>query len=265
MKSQSATTPQAGPPQSNSAPCKCGCKGGAGCTCSQAVCFERPHYFCGQLLNDTDLSAGQTYFREKLKLYHRTLHGTGVVCGLRLTCDPECCGSVRIGDGYAIDDCGNDLVVCQPITFDVITALKALKAKKLLITDEPRDPCRKEDEPRCKVKQCFYITICCDEVEAEFTTPFKTTTCGPAAAACLPTRIKETVRFEVFEEPNKPRNALDEIEERITRGWEVFTSGPLFRTLKEHVDHIRETEARDRDYNQLFCQLKVLFQHYLKK
>src|SRR4029450_9529922 len=77
-------------------------------TCCQLVCFERPHYFCGHLLTDDDLTKEQRYVIEKQKLYHRTLHGHGIVCGLRLTCESQCCGRVWVGDGIAIDDCAND-------------------------------------------------------------------------------------------------------------------------------------------------------------
>jgi hypothetical protein len=251
-------------PKPGTGPCSCGCHGrseGGGCTCCQPICFERPNYFCGQLLSDDDLSAEQRYFREKQKLYHRTLHGHGVVCGLRLTCDPDCCGRIRIGDGYAIDNCGNDLVVCQPMPFDVIAALEA---KGWLITEPPPDPCEDEEPPRCKVKQCFYITICYDEEAAEYTTPFKTN-CGPGAAACEPTRIRETVRFDVLDDPPRSHTDLDELEERITRHWKVFTEGPLAGKLSEFLADRQRGDQEGADYCMTFCQLKVLFQHHLKR
>src|SRR5215469_15284098 len=93
--------------------CGCGCQGHAHADgCCKLTCFERPSYFCGQLLSDTDLTLEETYFREKSKLYHRTLDGFGVVCGMRMTCDCHCHGHITIGDGFAIDCCGNDLVIC---------------------------------------------------------------------------------------------------------------------------------------------------------
>jgi hypothetical protein len=243
------------------APCPCGGCGSPGCTCCQTISFERPNYFCGQLLSDADLHVGLTYIREKNKLYHRTLHGYGVVCGLRLTCDPDCCGSIRIGEGFAIDNCGNDLVVCQSLPFDVITALKA---KDWLITEPPEDPCKDETRPRCKVKQCFYVTICYDEEEAEFTTPFKTK-CGPGAAACEPTRIRETVRFDILECPPKVPTCLDEIEERINCCTKLFTEGPLGRALQRHFPKDWSPRKEGVDYCQVFCELKVLFQHHLQR
>ena len=85
--------------------------------------FERPNYFCGHLLTDTDLTLQQRYFREKTRLYHRTLHGHGVVCGLRLTCDHDCSGKVLVSSGYAIDNCGNDLIVAEKTPVDVVKPL----------------------------------------------------------------------------------------------------------------------------------------------
>src|SRR5262245_8784558 len=110
------TSPRTGPPPAGPAPCGCA-QPHPGSTCCDIQCFERPRYFCGHLLTDDDLSLEQRYVVEKHKLYHRTLHGHGVVCGLRLTCHGPCNGEILIGNGFAIDDCGNDLVVCEPTPF----------------------------------------------------------------------------------------------------------------------------------------------------
>jgi len=99
--------------QTNSGKSPCGCKDhtpSQPCCCN-LVCFDRPNYFCGHLLTDGDLTLQQKYVVEKNKLYHRTMHGHGIVCGLKLTCDCDCKGNILIHDGFAIDDCGNDLVV----------------------------------------------------------------------------------------------------------------------------------------------------------
>jgi hypothetical protein len=257
-----ATTKTSAPTAKPAAPCSCGCQGGANgaCTCGQAICFERPNYFAGQLLNDTDLSAGQSYLREKLKLYHRTLHGHGVVCGLRLMCDPNCCGHIRIGEGFAIDNCGNDIVVCETASFNVIAALKA---KNYLITDPPPDPCDEEKEPRCKVKQCFYVVICYDEQQANFITPFQSQ-CGPGTTPCQPTRIRETYHFDILDHPPHDHDYLHELEKRITCCWKIFTEGPLAKFLQKHFNKDWTPQAA-KDYHQIFCQLKVLFRQHLQR
>jgi len=51
-------------------------------TCINAGKLQRLNYFYGQLLGVQDFQAEQDYFRDKLKLHNRCLHGYGVVCGL---------------------------------------------------------------------------------------------------------------------------------------------------------------------------------------
>lgn len=51
-------------------------------TCIDVGKLQRLNYFYGQLLGVQDFQAEQDYFRDKLKLHNRCLHGYGVVCGL---------------------------------------------------------------------------------------------------------------------------------------------------------------------------------------
>ncbi len=123
--------------------CGCGC-GGTGGSCCDLECLVRPNFYCGQLLTDADLSAVVQWTRDRLAL-SRFRDGWGVVCGLEVTCsEPEgacgCgCGSpkgctVWIGKGYAVDCCGNDLVVCEPIPVDLGSVCRP--------NDDPcADPC----------------------------------------------------------------------------------------------------------------------------
>ena len=46
--------------------------------------LERLSYFYGQMLGVQDFRSEQNYFREKLKLHNRCLHGYGIVCGLQV-------------------------------------------------------------------------------------------------------------------------------------------------------------------------------------
>jgi hypothetical protein len=62
-------------------------------SCATVPQFDRLRYFYGQMLHAQDLQQEQAYFREKLKLHNRCLHGWGVVCGLQVTPpprDPDC-------------------------------------------------------------------------------------------------------------------------------------------------------------------------------
>jgi len=127
----------------------CGCGCGGGCAdaegrCCGLECLVRPNFYCGQLLSDADLSAVVKWTRDRLSL-SRYRDGWGVVCGLEVTCsEPEggCgCGcrtpkesTVWIGNGYAVDCCGNDLVVCEPICVNLGSVCRP-------IDDPCADPC----------------------------------------------------------------------------------------------------------------------------
>ena len=56
--------------------------------CAPVPDFTRLKYFYGQMLGAQDFQREQDYFREKLKLHNRCLHGYGVVCGLRVQPEP---------------------------------------------------------------------------------------------------------------------------------------------------------------------------------
>jgi hypothetical protein len=122
----------------------CGCGSGrqvriatGGCECGDpercgVPCLERPLYHAGQLLTADVLRSGQHYIEERLAL-RRFLDGVGVVCGLHVRCDPEKAGWVIVEPGYAIDCCGRDVALCEPVRFDLCAALSSC--------DRPADPC----------------------------------------------------------------------------------------------------------------------------
>ena len=70
--------------------------------------FERLRFFAGRLLTAADFSLEQNYFRGKLKLHNRALHGFGIVSGLSVTVES---GQVAVTAGLALDCEGNELVV----------------------------------------------------------------------------------------------------------------------------------------------------------
>src|SRR6266851_10288646 len=53
-----------------------------GALCTHFPEFTRLKYFYGQMLGVHDFQTEQNYFRDKLKLHNRCLHGYGTVCGL---------------------------------------------------------------------------------------------------------------------------------------------------------------------------------------
>ena len=107
--------------------CDCGvptCDG----ACCDLDCLVQPRFFCGQLLTDRDLTALLTWTQDKFRL-SRYRDGWGVVCGLNVSCDQENPGHVIVEPGYALDCCGNDILVCEPARFDL------------------SDACRREEDP----------------------------------------------------------------------------------------------------------------------
>ena len=120
----------------------CGC-GGGGCATCEPRSFIRPRFFAGQLLTDEDLALLGDYVVAKNRLHNRALWGPGVVCGLDVNCDPCGGGSVIVQPGYAINCCGDDIVVPCPESVDVLALIRDLRRHSL--GAECADPC---DQPR---------------------------------------------------------------------------------------------------------------------
>lgn len=96
--------------------------------CAAVPAFDRLNYYYGQLLGAADFLAEQRYFREKLKLHNRCLHGHGVVCGLEVAprppaTPPSTTPGLQLGCGLALDADGNELVVREPIDIPDLLAL----------------------------------------------------------------------------------------------------------------------------------------------
>jgi hypothetical protein len=91
-------------------------------TCCQVTCLVQPRFFCGQLLTDTDLKAMIDWSRQRFGLA-RYREGWGVVCGLHLRADPENPSGILLEPGYALDCCGNDILVCANSPIDLTGSL----------------------------------------------------------------------------------------------------------------------------------------------
>jgi hypothetical protein len=92
-------------------------------TCGMLECLCRPRFFAGQVLTADDLNRLKHYVIAKNRLHNRQLHGWGVVNGLEVTCD-ACGTGVIVSCGYALSPCGDDIVVCEPVTVDVCALIK---------------------------------------------------------------------------------------------------------------------------------------------
>jgi hypothetical protein len=74
--------------------------------------FLRNNFFTGKLLTAAELELEQDYFRGKLKLHNRALHGFGIVSGLEVSRRRD---KLLITSGLALDCEGNEIVVPEKV------------------------------------------------------------------------------------------------------------------------------------------------------
>jgi hypothetical protein len=131
--------------------------------CAGLASFERPRFFTGQLLTEAELNAEQAYVVEKNRLHNRYLHGWGIVCGLRVSCLGDEC--VNVEAGYALDPCGNDIVIPADQAINVIELIRGCKDKER--ERDECDPLILVDSSGCRdVEEEWCITIAYDERES---------------------------------------------------------------------------------------------------
>ncbi|HXH90987.1 MAG TPA: type II secretion system protein GspG [Thermoanaerobaculia bacterium] len=205
--------------------------------CLGLECLERPRYFAGQLLTEAELNSEQSYVIAKNRLHNRYLHGWGVVCGLEVVCH-NCDGFVTVRAGYALDPCGNDVIVCKDTELNILDAIqKCVDARRKSNDDcppwrDPNDTCSDDDQHWC-------VTLQYVENEGRSVMPLQETkshcgcggkcgggggcgcggngnskknggcSCGatkaatPKKTACEPTRIFEQYRLGIIPEPDE--------------------------------------------------------------
>jgi hypothetical protein len=180
--------------------------------------FDRLNYFYGQLLGAQQLRTEQSYFREKMRLHNRCLHGWGAVCGLGVVQDAtsvDPCGGaapakgqpgvrLRIDPGLGLDPGGNELVVRHPIFVDVWSALSAADQRRvtaanppipiwvsLCYVEIPLDPARPVMPDACsasggavpgKLRDAVCVTVTADEPKDD---QLCASCCTPPSATCL--------------------------------------------------------------------------------
>jgi hypothetical protein len=142
--------------------------------CGGLNCLCRPRFFAGQLLTEQDLNRLDQYIVAKNQLHNRYLVGEGVVCGLEVQCSP-CANTVSVSAGYAIDTCGNDIIVCSPDTVDICKLIAAC-TPSTAVNCAPY-----KDTTRCKdLEQEWILTIRYQEVPSRGTTALT----GSAQCSC---------------------------------------------------------------------------------
>jgi hypothetical protein len=210
--------------------------------CAPVPQFRRLKYVYGQLLGVADFQTEQDYFREKLRLLNRCLHGYGVVCGLlvRPVSDPlDCAPSpaadppasrVSIDCGVALDCNGDELIVRRPIVFDIWQQLSADDQRQLgtgsasvyvslCFCEQPIDPVRPVLADQCgattdcvygKIREAVRVVVGLAQPKADERCETCCTACGEP---CLPlARIDEFKRGQPVETAkihNEIRRRLD--------------------------------------------------------
>jgi hypothetical protein len=152
--------------------------------------FQRNAYWTGKLLLAGDFNAEQRYFMEKLRHHNLHLHGSGVVCGLKVVQhDNEACRDrfICVEPGTAIDCCGHEIVLRfkECIDLDTIPALKALRDKN-------------DGNPHT-----LAVCIRYRECETEHV-PVLYDECGCDDDKCAPNRVLEAFALDVMVDPKLP-------------------------------------------------------------
>jgi hypothetical protein len=179
----------------------CGCGGACGSGPAPAnltaTAFVRPRFFAGQLLTEDDLGALTAYTTAKDRLHNRYLFGAGVVCGLWVSCDPCGGGTVTVHPGYALDCCGNDLLLPCAATLDVNAMIRDLRATQL--GKDCGDPCAGQGTASSGRQSTtptrhYRLYARYGEQETDPVAPYATgEPCGQVT--CEPTRIREGISF----------------------------------------------------------------------
>lgn len=159
-----------------------------GCCCESCTIapFTRNNFFTCKLLLERDFTDEQQYFRDKIRHHHQRLHGTGVVCGLRIIQhpNPDCrTRFVRLTPGTAIDCCGNEILVVAEEDIE----LASLPGIAALAPD---------DDKFHELQICLRFRECGIEP-----VPVLYDKCGCDDDRCLPNRILESFEVSVIVDP----------------------------------------------------------------
>lgn len=221
--------------------CGCGCGASGSCGCNPGALVQ-PAFFAGQLLTDDDLQALVNYVVTRQRMHNRFLIGSGVACGLAVTCHPCGGGSVIVQPGYAVDCCGNEIMVPCAVELDLNAMVRALKVARhgqdcgdpcaepapdrsaqsraggtaLAATaasaagSTTADPATTDQAPPRGRRYCLYLNYC--EEPADLVAPY--TQDDTCAVTCQPSRLREGFVFELrcpADEP-APASFIDRLQ-----------------------------------------------------
>jgi hypothetical protein len=192
--------------------------------------FRRVRYFHGMLMTDSDFSEEQSYHNRKRKLLNRMLHGTGVVCGLKMK--PTGCGKsskIIISPGLALDCAGNEIFIPDECELDVIKMIKSVPGFEAEPKKAACEPVESEEEKENK----WYVVVRYQEVH-NAPVPVYAPAGGCEEKVCEYSRIKEGYCFEVLRDipesvkcpvPTKEENGIcSKYTKQTERGTEIDAS-----------------------------------------
>jgi hypothetical protein len=96
--------------------------------------FRRLNYFSGRILTAADFQLEQQYHIEKHKLHNRSIHGWGVVSGLKVSTSGS---NVQVSPGLALDCEGNEVVVHS----EMVTAVGQQTSTTIFVAVEYWEEC----------------------------------------------------------------------------------------------------------------------------
>jgi len=163
----------------------------AGCPACEFGPFTRNAYWTGKLMLARDFVDEQQYLIEKLRHHAQKLHGSGVVCGLKVVQHekPNCRDRfICIEPGAAVDCCGHDIVVRERDCFDLWAS--------------PRIKALREQAAGDRERTAHTLQICIRYRECETEpVPVLYDECGCAEDKCAPNRILESYELDVLVDP----------------------------------------------------------------
>lgn len=213
----------------------CSCQEPCGCEVrTKGDAFLRPRYFGGMLLTEDDLQAMVDYVVGKRRLTNRYLFGSGVVCGLDVTCHPCDQRSVRVDPGYALDCCGNDIVVSCPEDVDIIDLVRELR--RCMGTD-CGEPC--DDQPHAT----YYLYVRYVEQPIEPVAPYATDDC--ATGDCEFSRTREAYCFELRCEPPEDCDSRfwEEVRECVPKGDDMRQKAQAALAAVKDAQRLEQAQA----------------------
>jgi hypothetical protein len=154
----------------------------------------RNAYWTGKLMLARDFVDEQRYVVEKQRHHNQKLHGSGVVCGLKVVQHetPGCRDRfVCVEPGSAIDCCGHDVIVLER---DCVDLHAVPKIKEWLAQVQ-----RGEDPGKHTLQICVRYREC--ETEP---VPVLYDECGCAEDKCAPNRVLESYELGVLVDPAAP-------------------------------------------------------------